>query len=836
MEELVLNVGDKGTYIGKITQIIYIGDKDYTIASVKLEKGPSINIAGTVPGAAKGDTIKINGTIIENSKYGKQIKVSSCENMISTEERATIRFLSELNGVGPATATMIVKKLGTDLAEVLTDKKLSTIPNIGELKRKNIIEDYKEKAHLLDIYMASNGEISLNQALKLYNKYKKKAVEIIKNEPYSIIHQVKGFGFATVDKLALKMGYRIDSNERIGAALYNCLEEAANEQGHCYLTLEEIRTKATEEIYNLKNLKSVFYIDTLGYKCIPDITEEWENSIFPNFITNRKKRLDNIINSWGNTAARDKAIKAEKLSSEEIDTLDYFYNKRFELNEKFDSLLFKDAIDGRNLDIASIIREIDKDQSKPLIIIKGHLGEDAVQTKDNFIKECSIAEKLQKMLLIAPKRKVSEKDIDSVILNIESTSNIEMDEDQIKAVKTTLNNRVSIITGGPGRGKTTILKAAAKSWLEHSTGSGEPKVILLAPTGRAASRMSEAVGLPASTIHRYIAKMTSVFGGANGSTLIFIDETSMMDLSLASVIIPIIENAQVCFVGDVDQLPSIGAGNFLNDLIISKTIPCTKLTKCHRNAGSILDNSDVINNGGRIQELKCDEHFKTLWIPPTQSSQEIADTAIKIYLNNVEKYGISNMVLLAAMRERGSGVNSINNKIQESYNPPSPEKGELVTHRGALKRIFRLGDRVIHTKNDMTIEAIKNGTPIMGVFNGETGIITNVDENANTLEVTFDDNKVATYKYNDLAHLDLAYALTYHKSQGSEYKFVICTLSTADYIMLMRKILYTGESRAKDKCVFVGHAKAFYMAISNVNAELSNRHTTLADKLIEYTA
>jgi exodeoxyribonuclease V alpha subunit len=290
----------------------------------------------------------------------------------------------------------------------------------------------------------------------------------------------------------------------------------------------------------------------------------------------------------------------------------------------------------------------------------------------------------------------------------------------------------------------------------------------------------------------------------------------MIDLALANALVSQCKRAQIAFIGDADQLPSVGAGNVLEDLVKSKVIPCAYLVECFRNDGSILSNSVVINQSRDLQELKTDNHFKTYW---QKDAKEAADMAVKIYTDNVKKYTAKNMIVLAPMKGKSSGVRELNKRIQQAVNPKKDTKNEI-TVGGEFPVTFREGDRVIHTNhNDYELE----------VFNGDTGTILHID--SEVAVISMDDGRDITYPLKNMNSFELAYALTFHKSQGSEYNFVLCLLTTNDFVLLAKKLLYTGETRAKDMCIFLGQSKAYYMAINNMNGSATCRNTALDEKL-----
>ncbi len=838
-----LEIGQKGSWQGVITSILYLGQNSYSIVKLNIPEIGDIIAAGKIPNPQKRALIKVTGQIILSKKYNDlQIQVTSSDIKADVEQLAAVAFIysEAIPGfTSIKSASVCVEKLGTDIAAYLNNKdKLMTLPRMSEKRANKIIEAYTKNACLYPLYQLTAGNITFSQANKIYEKYGDNAVNLVKANPYRLIYDIDRIGFATADDIALKIGFKYDSKERIFAALVHCVHEAEMNEGHTYIPIKILFQKASELIFANKELKSVYYQDVLGSSAIPDDTSEWDTTNLSDLIKDHPKTIENIINHWAEDEYKDKICKKEKLTSEEIDCLDYFCAKRRILLEKFDEILMENSFDARTLSAKETVTQLNQaaNKDKLLVIQYGRVNEMAAYDKSTYLKETHIAEIICNNLKKGPIRRVDARIIDNAISKIQSEetkklgTNYILDSDQIDAVKMAVSNRVSVITGGPGRGKTTIIKTAIYAWL-NSFGQGTPEIVLLAPTGKAAKRMTESTGFPAQTIHRYLSPN---FLLTNDNTIIFVDESSMLDVNLAERLISLTQRAQIVFVGDVDQLPSVGAGTVLEDLIQSKVVPFTYLINCHRNAGSILDNSIVINQGKRLQELTIDNHFKTLWL---NENTLILDRICDIYSRNLAKYGAENMIVLTPMKERGICVRELNKRIQAIANPPSSDKIEYIV--GNINpTIFREGDRIMQTYNNYEIECIKNGQNIKGVFNGETGclkkLVLDNDETDGIAIIEFDDGKIATYPIKDINALTLSYALTYHKSQGSEYQFVICCLTTADYMLLQRKILYTGESRAKEFCLFIGHAKAFSMAISDTSGAASLRFTMLRKRLQEY--
>ena len=827
-----LEIGATGKWTGIIKNILYVGQNDYCIAQIEIGSD-TITALGKISMPQKKAVIKIEGQIVENPERGeKQIKIKKAEIKTSKESFTAMMFLTNaVSGVGIKTAADIVAVLGEDV-NAYVDKLDKAIKNkqITKNRAQNIKKGCEENIHLYPIFEVLKGNVTFNQAKKIYEEYKESAKDIIKQNPYRLIYDIDKFGFITVDNIALKSGIKYDSDKRLSAALLYCVNKAETDDGSTYISKSQLLENCTELVLSVKELETVYYQDVIGINIIPDDTSEWEDLRLAELIKNGPRRLNNILNNWNNELKRDKDIEKEKFTSDEIDTLDCFYSKKQKIDITLERLLSEMSTNLSNVDTADLLSELDApiNVGKSLVIQKGEKGEVAVYRSITFKKECRVAKTIVTMYKNGGAREISDADADMVVKEIEALNNFNLDKIQIEAAKKAVNERVSIISGGPGNGKTTIIMTAIKMWKkshtkEKASKKEELRVALLAPTGKAAKRMTEATGHKAMTIHRFLASTSEVI---NKNTLFFVDESSMIDMSLFYKLVACIENAQLCIVGDVDQLPSIGAGRVLEDLIKSSVIPFTMLDVCHRNMGTIHDNSKIIKDGRLIQSLRTDNHFKTLWLPNPVVTLE---TIMKIYLANVDKYGVNNMIVLTPMIKSATGVSALNKKIQKAVNPPNANKPAIELKGG---EILRVGDRIIQTKNNYDQEAVKDGKYISGVFNGDTGCVKDIDTFNGTVTVLFDDGKISTYKSSDADQLQLAYAMSYHKSQGSEYRFVICALTTADFVLLQRKILYTGATRGKDFVAFVGMAKAFQIAINNTNGD--DRHTTLKNRIKEY--
>ena len=428
------------------------------------------------------------------------------------------------------------------------------------------------------------------------------------------------------------------------------------------------------------------------------------------------------------------------------------------------------------------------------------------------------------------------------ISDFEQKNGIAFSATQRRAITRALETGVFVITGGPGTGKTTIINCILELLSEDN------EVMLCAPTGRAAKRMTEATGAEARTIHRLLE-----YGGEEGSfarnqehplemDCLIADEASMIDLMLMRSLLRAIEpGCRLILVGDADQLPSVGAGNVLRDILDSGVVPCVRLTDIYRQseASRIVVNAHLINQGEMpvLNEKGTDFFFerKTLLTDASDTIVSLLTRRLPAYLRYPEKeaaaLAMRNIQVLAPARKGECGVNSLNIRLQEALNPQDPRKPQMSWG----DTVFRLGDKVIQTKNDYQITWIRrtsSGTEEgAGVFNGDIGFITAVDPESNTLTVLFDEEKEVVYEAGDLESLEPAYCLSVHKSQGSEFPVVVMPVTGGPPLLLTRNLLYTAMTRAKNMVVLVGSEDVIRRMVENNHVAL--RYTTLAMRLTE---
>ena len=430
--------------------------------------------------------------------------------------------------------------------------------------------------------------------------------------------------------------------------------------------------------------------------------------------------------------------------------------------------------------------------------------------------ESNLAELLSRQLRSA--RSHSYGDLDAALDAEELRMKVKFAPEQREAVKMALTQGVSVITGGPGTGKSMILRAILDIYRRQNPGK---EICLCAPTGRAARRMEQATGLGASTVHKALGLLAGEDGDygepqALDADIILVDEVSMMDIYLAGRLLEAVKSrAQVVLIGDSDQLPSVGPGAVLSEMIASERIPVVRLDKVFRqNDGSrIAVNAKLIRHGNLSLEYGNDFRFV--------DSANLSDSASRIaelYMQEVARYGVDNVAMLSPYRQKTeTGVNALNEMLRELVNPPDEGKPEVVCG----KRKFRVGDKVMQVKN------------FEDVSNGDIGYIRNIFKygDETTVCVDFGDGRNMEYDSSELDMLDLGYASTIHKAQGAEYQSVIINLQCAHHIMLTRPLIYTAITRGKDRVIIVGERRALCISIKKTDIE--KRGTCLAHRLQE---
>lgn len=758
---------------GRIEKVSYTNDK-WAKIKVKLENGESVKAVGNIINPIEGYDIEIDGEFENHPDYGVQIKVNKSEIAQSKDKAGIIAYLTSgfIKGIGPVTAEKLYNAYGNDILRIIEEEpeKLLEINGISKNKLESIVESYVNGNLISSLFKLLGGQVTYYQANKIIEKYGKDSIKTIKENPYTLIYDIHGFGFLKADNIARSAGFSDTSPERVGAAIAYILQNLADNEGHCFSNDEVLQRQGIE----LLNPIPKEIIDKYIRQHI-----KFSNHLF-SCIENWDCEAENFATKW-------------KLNDEDMELLNNWMEKSKKIISIFADVLLKEAEEERLI--------LENDENNGIV---------RIYWKTYYNDECCTANIISKLIRKKSVKNIRPEIIEKHILTAEKEQGYDLGEEQKNAIRMGAKNSISIITGGPGRGKTTIIKTILDTWDDDAT------VILCAPTGRASQKMKESTGRNAETIHRTIMK------DFPKNSLIVCDECSMLDISLAAKLLMWASKYEnnIILVGDVDQLPSVGPGNFFRDLINSKVIPTVHLKKCYRNSGSIAINAERINNGMYFKSLKQDDAFTFL----ETEKELVPKVVLDKYKELREIYDEKDICILSPTKKSTSGTINLNNLIREAYNPYKASDPYISAHG------FRLGDRVMQTKNNSKKATLKDGSIQLGVFNGDCGKIINVNTTNQTMDIEFDDGRIATFDKNEMETFVLSYAMTIHKSQGSEYSAVIVINNYQHYIMLKRNLLYTAETRAKNKVIIIGEEKAVNAAIRNT--DYKERNTRLKQRII----
>ncbi|SFG14433.1 SF1B family DNA helicase RecD2 [Oribacterium sp. WCC10] len=787
---------------GYIDHIIFRSDSTGYTVMVGVMNGKDYTLVGTVPGIEPGENIKADGHETTHQIYGTQFVIDKYQVVAPESSEAVERYLGSgaIKGIGAAMASRIVKKFGDDTMRIIEEEpeRLAEIKGISERKAIDIAASVNSKREMQDAVMfLQQYGISINMAGKIFSQYGNEMYDIVRDNPYKLAEDIEGMGFRTCDEIARNAGIKVDSDFRIEAGIQYALTMAEG-NGHCYLPLPEL-LRTTEVLLNI----TIHDIN----RYLLDLQMQGRVMVKS---SGKKKTIDDFLNetafSEGN--GQDGTFAAPE-SQPGI-------NPEAECHIVFDA-------DNRNVDPGTRVY-------RSLL----------------YYTELQVATKLQELNI--SKGKDDEASLEDEIDRITDKEGIELDELQRQAVSYAMNSGLLVITGGPGTGKTTTINTIIRVF------ANEGKTILLAaPTGRAAKRMSESTGWAASTIHRLLEyqgrpeddgdeggeQIRGHFERDDSNPLecdvVIIDEMSMVDIFLMNSLLKAIhKGTRLIMVGDANQLPSVGAGNVLRDIIESGSIRTVKLNHIFRQAAEsdIVVNAHKINEGKSVDLSKKSKDF--LFIR-NQNPDQIFNSITALVLDKLPGYldvDPFEMQIMTPQRKGALGVERLNQLLQDRINPKDSKKPEKEIN-GTL---FRLGDKVMQIKNDYNlIWEIRGryGVPVEkgeGVFNGDIGVITEINNFAQNLTVQFDDRFVE-YEFKQCDSLDLAYAITIHKSQGSEYPAVIIPMYQGPQMLMNRNLLYTAVTRAKRCVCLVGNPQIFEQMIRNESE--AKRYSSLAERIKE---
>lgn len=724
------------TITGKIERFVYSKPEDgFAVARIYAkDNNPShLTAVGPISQFRTGQAVTLTGEWVNSARFGEQLKVIEAVAIRPTTADGITQHLADagIPGVGYGKAKRITAAFGDQTLDIIetAPERLASVPGLSEEQIKALHEYMAESKEMAEFsaWMRKLG-VGPKTSKKIFDQYKRRARQVINENPYTLADDIDGVGFAVADQIAGSVGFAAASPFRIRAGIRHVLKEASGQQGHTCLPPDELTASASE---------------ILGLP-IPTIEPVLSAMTDPN------------------------------------------------------NPMYGAALDGGMVYSLAML--------------------DA---------ERSVAAKV-KALMQAPAL-FERADIERILDADEKSrgADFRYNEAQREAILRLAAANIVIITGGPGTGKTTILKGIIEVLKNRGL-----EVNLGSPTGRAAQRMEEATGVPAQTIHRLLG-FNPFEGGftvnednpLSGSVII--DETSMLDIQLADSLFKAVPpGTPLILVGDVDQLPSVGPGAVLRDLIAAG-VPTQFLKVIMRQAAGsmIISNSHRINRGempltaATAEEARtADYHFIV-----REDPNDVAAEVVKLVTDRIPKMKgyktteevIRNIQVLAPQRRGETGVTALNKALQSALNV---NESYILVGEDKLKP----GDKVQVMKNIYDL----------GVFNGETGIVDRVDVKAKTVVVAFRRRnmvEVVTFEQKQHEHLALAYATTVHKAQGSEYETVVFVAHAQAWNMLARNLIYTGVTRAKKMCVVVGQPKAVEKAVGNVM--LDERHSRLRERV-----
>lgn len=725
---------------GMISDIVFKNeDNGYVIAHLSNENNDVV-IVGCMPTLTVGESIEVEGKWVNHKTYGTQFEVSSFMPVTPSSIEGIYVYLSSgmIKGIGEKMAKRIIDKFGVDTLDIIQNSphRLSEVEGIGSKKIEQIAKSYEDNRELRNIIMQlSPYGITPNLCLKIYKKYKNKAVDVISRNPYKLAEDVRGIGFKVADKIAENLGIDKLSKDRImQGILYSLNQSLAS--GHTYLPKDIL----VQESSKLLGVEKEYILD-----CILGL-------------------------------AYDQKIHIEKGLGHE----DHIYLIPYYLSEN------------------GVCKQI-------------------IKLAQSDFKDLNI-------------------DVEKEIEKVEEETGIKLANNQALAVKEAIKSGLVVITGGPGTGKTTTINTIIKVFENN-----EQEVLLAAPTGRAAKRMSETSNKEAKTIHRLLE-----MGYATDSEelvflkdeedpikadVVIVDEVSMVDIVLMYSLLKAIKpGTRVILVGDSDQLPSVGAGNVLKDIIDSEFINVVRLNEIFRQA----QESMIVVNAHRINQglpLHLNVKGKDFFFIKKDTNEEILKEIVGLVSTRLPKFynldKLKDIQVLAPMRKGDLGVANLNIELQKYLNKEEKYKVEETLQ----KRIFRVGDKVMQIKNNYTKkwETEDKSESGEGIYNGDIGYIYHIDKENKIIYVLFDQTKIVSYEYSELDELDHSFCTTIHKSQGSEFPAIVIPVTWAPPMLLNRNLLYTAVTRAKKLVVLVGDVK--YLEYMIRNNKTNDRHSNLSKKL-----
>ena len=716
-----------------------------------------------------GASVALRGTWVAHPQYGRQFKVEHMRTVLPATIAGLEKYLGSglIKGIGPVTAKRIVRKFGLDTLRIIEEEpqRLREVLGVGRKRVGIITRAWAEQQKIKEVMLfLQSHNVSTGLAVKIYKHYGDDAVEIVKSDPYRLASDIYGIGFITADKIARELGIAQDAPERVAAGVAYVLGQAADE-GNVYLPTTELTERASKLLGVAPTMVGE------GIQALKEAEQVWvEGGEVPD------GKVPDTLKVRPGSSNRGK-------------------------------------VPGTSLTALA--------EERPVYLIPFYYGEIGVTNR-------------LRRLAAAPEdrlRVFQAFDWPAAFAALQAQSRLPLSPRQMEAVQAALTHRVTVLTGGPGTGKTTTVRSIIR--LAEAAGM---RTVLASPTGRAAKRLSEATGRPAKTIHRLLE-----FKPAQGFTfqrneehplqadLVIVDEASMLDLLLTNHLLKAIPvGAHLLLVGDIDQLPSVGAGNVLRDIIaaIEGTDPSTgsmpggavvRLNTIFRQPkGSyIITNAHRINQGQMpiLDNRNATDFFLFREEDPARAANLIVEL-VQTRIPRKFRLKPDDIQVLSPMHRGEVGVTALNQRLQAALCPPGPGRPEWRVGG----RVFRQGDRVMQIRNNYDKD----------VFNGDLGRIANIDV-VNQVITVLVDSRPVTYDFLELDELVHAYAISIHKAQGGEFPAVVVPMMTTHYMMLQRNLFYTAVTRAQKLVVLVGTTRAIGIAVRTNRAQA--RYSGLAERL-----
>ena len=755
-----------------------------------------LTVVGSAQQIVAGEYITATGTWVTDRNYGLQFKAAEIKTNPPHTVEGIAKYLGSglVKGIGPGYAKRIVEVFGDKTLDVIdkSPEYLSQVKGIGPKLIEKIRRSWEEQreSRKIMVFLQSHG-IGTARAVRIYKTYGDQAIELIKSNPYRLSADIWGVGFDTADKLAVSLGIPRDSPFRAQAVVRHVLQEETG-NGHVGYPEEMLRERAGQMtgiepngiIDAIEQLRITDEIvrDSIGRATGGLLPTPRPSFSPPSFLGKGAGGLGSSSNPSPTPPLNGEGLNTEDTSSAPLS------------EGRGDGGVGSSGAAGG---------------------VGSSLEDNLIFLKPLFLAELGVARSV-KALANGP-HPLPAVNVDAAVAWVEKKMGIAFAVSQRAAIKAAVTHKLMVVTGGPGTGKTTIVRAIIEMFLAKSL-----RVLLTAPTGRAAKRLNESTGREAKTIHRLLEfnpqqrQFTRNAEDPLDVDLLVVDETSMVDVVLMNKLLQAVPPyACVVLVGDVDQLPSVGAGSVLTDLIESKTIPVARLTEVHRQAESswIVRAAHAINHGMEPQSAPPGGDGDFYFIE-ANDPEAITERVIQMVRDRIPaKFKLDpfrDIQVLSPQVKTPLGVANLNRELQAALNPARPGVAEVKRYDSA----FRVGDKVMQIQNNYDRE----------VFNGDIGRIAEIDNDDQMMVVDYDGRPVE-YEFSDLDELQLAFACTIHKSQGSEYPAVVIPVHTQHFVMLQRNLLYTGITRGRKLVALVGSRKALWIAVNT--ADTKKRYSLL---------